>query len=548
MATWHTDYLLGNDTTGNGSAALPYKTIGKAFSVAAANDTVKVAGSTLSDVPGLTLTSQGGSSFIFTANIDPTGLIAAGDVLSLTDPLWGADKFFFRVVSISGLNVTLSSPSLPNVAMSVRKFNQIHYATSTTGTIFESGTQPNNIQLLGGWNSDFTLQNGWTVARFQNASVNSTSGVFLNIGSNGNLTYRERFAIFNMTTAFPGSINEEYWGDMIFVRVANTMGSVPLTNRNDVKWYFIWSNPQSGITTRYNNNGTFGLSINEFYTIKMNTANTGISTLAFNCDTQYAQSSATATDVTTTNVGLFPSTIGGSMGDIYLNQTVNADVYIRLAPAGNGATYRWNGRLFLPGFPVVLQTYVFSTTIWNNPTQNITADFRWWFAATNTPSWATQGTIYAYDSEGTKVCINGNGFQYVDTSTYVTGTNSLRNTRPQRPTTSGQAGNSTIGQFIVNSATTRIDITITAKNDSASNITETFRLWTVGFLAINAIPSDSTTRSLNNTWTTWTWTITDATTISRLKNTLVIISWISTLNANLNAKYLWIDDITITQS
>ena len=547
MATWHTDNLLGNDTTGNGTAALPYKTITKAYSVAAANDTIKVAGSTLSDVPGLTLSCNGGNSFVYTANIDPTGLIAPGDCISLTDPLWGADKFFFRVVSMTGTLVTLSSPSLPSTAMSVRKFNSIHYATSSTGVIFETGTtQPNNIQLLGGWNSDFTLQNGWTVVRFQNASVNSTSCVFINASGTGTLTYRDKFAFFNLTTAFPGGTANEYYGDMIFVRVQNMMGAYPQTNRSDVKWHVIYSNVQAGTTTVYNTNGTYGLSIDEFYRIIFPTANIGITNVAFNCNKLYMQSNATATDMTTTNTGLFASSIGGSYGDIYVNNVVNADLYIRVQPTSNNVSYEWNGRLFMPTLPFVLITNNAGWVVWNNPTQNVSSDFKYWATSSSNPFWLNPGTIYAYDSEGTKVSQNGNNFQYVDTTTYLTGTNSLRSTRTGRPTASGQYGMATIGQFRVNSGTTRIDITITAKNDNATNITEYFRLWSLGFLPSSFPSALQTARGINTSWNTWTWTITNADAINSLKNSLVILSWYNAFSTT--SKYLWVDDVVITQS
>ena len=67
MATWHTDNLLGNDTTGNGSAALPWKSINRAVSASTNGDTIKIAGSDIVDVPGLTLTWTGTTQYV--ANI-----------------------------------------------------------------------------------------------------------------------------------------------------------------------------------------------------------------------------------------------------------------------------------------------------------------------------------------------------------------------------------------------------------------------------------------------------------------------------------------------
>lgn len=192
MAFIHTNNLTGNDTTGNGSTGTPYKTIGKALSVALSGDFIKVAGGQWTAVAGdFTFTNSGVTVQTSTSQV---GIIAVNDILTFEDGQFGFDKFHVRVTAVSASNLTIASAwSGPTQVVSgVYKLDAYHYSTGTNSSsleqwpgsagVYPSLTNPNGrtgITISGGWSSDFTTQNGWTVGRSTNAS---SSGVrFFNV-------------------------------------------------------------------------------------------------------------------------------------------------------------------------------------------------------------------------------------------------------------------------------------------------------------------------------------------------------------------------------
>ena len=100
MAIICTDNLLGNDTTGNGSAGLPYKTINKALSVAINGDEIRVAGSSFTQLPG-TITGTAGSNFATTSN--QTANLTTNDIIAVDTTSvdgWALDKSLLHCESI----------------------------------------------------------------------------------------------------------------------------------------------------------------------------------------------------------------------------------------------------------------------------------------------------------------------------------------------------------------------------------------------------------------------------------------------------------------
>ena len=536
MATYHTDYLLGNDTTGNGSAALPWKTITRAYTSAVSDDIIKVAGSTISDVPGLILTPTNNTG-TFTSNISPTGLISIGDVISLTHPQFGADKYFFNVFNIVGNTITLNTGINDGfgITYAVRKFNQIHYATTTTNTVFENPTSTgkNRIRVLGGWNSDFTLQNGWTVARFQGATQTATSGTFQS-NPGGVDVYREKFCFVNLATGFGGSVNNEYWGDLIGSFVSSMFGAIP---RNETgykpKWYMNRSNCQGGTTTLINTDGSFGLQISEFYTNLFNISSSSWGNCGFDIENVYVMSNGDSWN--TSNIGFIPTTAAAKIGNITIYQTnENVKMY-----AGNSSVL-WNGTLTFNGplsNPVV---YVGNrqdgNVMWNNPTQNV-SNFRYW-SFPNNPIWSYDTyRIAIKDIEGDKT-LSSNGLLTVDTTDYLTGTNSLKIQKPGR---NSQGNKVRLSQFMVNDSSTSLTITLTAKQTSSSALVFSIN----GFGLVRDLSLAN--RTVGTTWGTYSWTIT-GTDLNTLKSSKCFLIWNSVFDATRADAYLWVDNVVITQS
>ena len=197
MAFIHTNFLTGNDTTGNGSTTTPYKTVGQALAVAVSNDFIKVAGGQWTALSGdFTFTY---SSNIVTTSVDQTGLISVNNIITFEDGQYGFDKFHYMVTAVSSSTISLSKTwSGPTqISSGVYKLDAAHYSAST-GTSFEnwggtaglpSTTIPNGrtgITISGGWSSDFTTQNGWTVC-VNTAVTNQTINLFRLQGGAGNI-------------------------------------------------------------------------------------------------------------------------------------------------------------------------------------------------------------------------------------------------------------------------------------------------------------------------------------------------------------------------
>lgn len=177
MAFIHTNYLTGNDTTGTGSTGAPYKTVAKALVVAVSNDFIKVAGGQWVPVAG-TFTFTNSSVTVATAT-SMVGLIAVNDIITFEDGQFGFDKFHIRITAVSTTTLTMgTSWSGPTqITSGVHKIDTFHYTTASNTVGLENVNWTSalpagrtNLTISGGWSSDYTVQNGWTVARSTNAS------------------------------------------------------------------------------------------------------------------------------------------------------------------------------------------------------------------------------------------------------------------------------------------------------------------------------------------------------------------------------------------
>jgi hypothetical protein len=172
MAFIHTNFLTGNDTTGDGSTALPYKTVFKALGLAASNDTIKVAGGQWVPVTGdFTFTY---SSITVDTSVSQVGIINVDDIITFEDGQYGFDKFHYRVSAVTTTTLTLATTwgGPTQIVAGISKLNSYDYSTTGT-TAFETwnttAIQPagrTNVTISGGWNPGYTdNSNGWTVAR-----------------------------------------------------------------------------------------------------------------------------------------------------------------------------------------------------------------------------------------------------------------------------------------------------------------------------------------------------------------------------------------------
>ena len=183
MADYHVDYINGSDSTGAGSAANPWGTIGFAMaeSSAGTGDTIKVAGS------GLTTVETGGvlsAADTLTTSSDLTGVISVNDIVHVM-PNGEAeyqDWPTFSVVAITATSIQFYTDCyLPG------DFNGVEGGTSTytiktIDSIYETTTTDNHSNLgigcdvIGGYNTAFTAIVGLTYLLRGNTNAGSGSG------------------------------------------------------------------------------------------------------------------------------------------------------------------------------------------------------------------------------------------------------------------------------------------------------------------------------------------------------------------------------------
>ena len=109
MTVNYADWGSGNDTTGNGSAGNPYKTIDKASTGLSGGDEVRCAKTTDPSTLSGTLTWTDNSPTVSTS-VSLVGTVAAGDIIGKpTAALDSADETWWVVSSVAAGAITLTS-------------------------------------------------------------------------------------------------------------------------------------------------------------------------------------------------------------------------------------------------------------------------------------------------------------------------------------------------------------------------------------------------------------------------------------------------------
>lgn len=186
MAFIHTNFLTGNDSTGNGSTSTPYKTVYKAMQVAVSNDFIKVAGGQWSSALSGDFTFTQGSNSV-TTTVSQVGTVLVDDILSFEDSQFGFDKFHLKVTAVAAGSITIATfwPGETMTVTTVKRISTYHYSQAgTSPTAFETWSttdiQPagrTGITISGGWSTDFTVQDGWTVMRRTGQTITSTNQI-----------------------------------------------------------------------------------------------------------------------------------------------------------------------------------------------------------------------------------------------------------------------------------------------------------------------------------------------------------------------------------
>jgi hypothetical protein len=171
MANIYTDYSTGNDTTGSGSSGNPWKTLGKAISVANGGDTIFV-GNNAAEI----LSAEIGWAGFGSTSLDSPLIIKAwdnGGSLVITNPAGDIDCF--EIDGNNAVATIFSTTSKPtNVYIEGMK------AHGTTSTICTGNTDWNfyNCEFYDGGGSVMVAQS--TTTNFTNCYFHDDGGVSIN--------------------------------------------------------------------------------------------------------------------------------------------------------------------------------------------------------------------------------------------------------------------------------------------------------------------------------------------------------------------------------
>ena len=168
MTIVYCDFASGNDTTGDGSAGNPYKTIDKASTGLSGDDEVRCAKSAAPTALSGTLTFTDGSASVATS-VDLTGSLAAKDFVSLNSTGDHAGETWWEIASLTSTTITLvykySGAGGTGTGYKLGVTDTGAAATSSTVVqqMSASGSSGHLIKISGGWNLSGTpAQDGYT--------------------------------------------------------------------------------------------------------------------------------------------------------------------------------------------------------------------------------------------------------------------------------------------------------------------------------------------------------------------------------------------------
>ena len=254
MAVYYTNYLTGDDTTGDGSWANPYKTIYRGTqSISANGDEVRAVGSGWTDLPG-TLTFTYNLPVINTSE-DLTAFfpeLSSGTsnnkVIITVDDEFGFYKSVLSVVAVTPTQLVMAVPWAGTQGdLDVKRLTTQHYYSNTVpfsplgaSQIYEAIdvtkiSTYENLKITGGWTAE-GIRDGITafVCAFTPATGNAgypLNQSFSPAGGAQNL-YISGFAMVNHGGFNLASNSRHAIGDMWFIRCGGTFnaGSTDIVN------------------------------------------------------------------------------------------------------------------------------------------------------------------------------------------------------------------------------------------------------------------------------------------------------------------------------
>ena len=555
MAIWYTDNLTGSDTTGDGTTTTPYKTVNKAVSVAANDDTIRVAGSGWSAVSGtVNVNTNVASSVLITSNNLTSELTAGVSLISIKDPQFGNRKLVYKVTGITSATITLhAAPGLtPGTNYEIEKITTNHYTTVTTATTFENltatGATLTGIKIEGGWTGGFVAQDGITVMTYAVTSAAANGTGFSMAATQTGWSFNNfAFSALTQGTGLVASVSTLYVGLgniwMVNNRVFGTAGFNVAANitGTPMKLYITAGNANLFVGPLITGS-VLPFIINELYVLDASTSAYGLS---LNNKTGCTIQNMYVKSIALGNTG---SLSGGQL--VNGNWTVNnltigwttdttSQAYVLFGDNSAGKLIantnlgNSTGKLFTLALPSGSQAQ------WINTAINIDDNA---FLGCNSVSNQPRSALtynFVKDSEGEKLLQAGANSIFADSTVFDTGTNSLRIKK-------AKATSAVVikQHYIPVGATSAITFTIRAKSVGSNSTLFAFQPSPGSAQETSAtVPYVlPVTRSLTSEWADYTYTLASGDVIAMAGN-YVFFSCVTQTAWTQN--YVWIDSVTI---
>jgi len=184
MAIWYVDIVSGDDATGFGTAAAPWKTFNKAVTSSSATDEIRIAKTAAhTNVAVANCTFTDGSVTVLTS-ASLVGTIAVGDYIGKPTAKGNGDfETFYKVSAVAAGSLTLyvKYHGTTGIVSSILKLTYVNEAYVTTRLCVVNKA----LTISGGWDLSTLLQDGETWFKTNAATAYSTSFDGFYISSTG---------------------------------------------------------------------------------------------------------------------------------------------------------------------------------------------------------------------------------------------------------------------------------------------------------------------------------------------------------------------------
>ena len=255
------DYAAGDDTTGDGSAGNPYKTITKASTGLSGGDEVRVAKSPAHTALSGTLAWVDGSATVNTSE-DLTGVLAAKDFVGKNSE----GETWWEIASLTSSAITLvvayrgTTATVASYKAGVTDTGSAAASSTVIQAPSASGSSGSLIKISGGWNLSGTpVQDGHTFFWQSGANKNgyglyTTTYDYLNIEDLGFFRYNRAVAVDDYCMLTRLICNGNSTGIYLASSNGNTI-TTPTCNGNSYGIYLSSSSNNTITTPTCNGNG-----------------------------------------------------------------------------------------------------------------------------------------------------------------------------------------------------------------------------------------------------------------------------------------------------